>query len=175
MKRLLIPAAALVASLVIAACGSSSNSGGTATAASPSGHTVAVKSIGGTGNVLVDSSGKPLYTSNVEANGKVMCTGACTSFWMPLTIGSGQPTGGSGVGKLGVVTRPDGTKQVTVDGKPAYTFSQDSAGKVTGNGFADNFNGHAFKWTVATTGGQPASSTGGSGGSNNSSNSPYGY
>jgi predicted lipoprotein with Yx(FWY)xxD motif len=99
-----------------------------------------------------------------------MCTGACTSFWMPLTIDSGKPTGASGVGTLGVVKRPDGTRQVTVGGKPVYTFSQDSAGKVTGNGFSDAFGGHHFTWTVASAGGKSSGTSGNGGGS-----SPYGY
>jgi predicted lipoprotein with Yx(FWY)xxD motif len=173
MKRLLIPLPVLAASLLIAACGggSSSDSGAPPAATPPSGGTVAVKSVSGTGNVLVDSSGKALYSADVERNGKVLCTGACTSFWMPLTTDSAKPTGSSSAGTLGVVKRPDGTMQVTAGGRPLYTFSQDSAGKVTGNGFADAFNGHHFKWTVVTAGGKAAATSGGGGGGSG----PYGY
>ena len=32
------------------------------------------------------------------------------------------------------ITRPDGTKQLVVGGKPLYTFAQDKPGSVTGNG-----------------------------------------
>ena len=39
---------------------------------------------------------------------------------------SGQPTAGDGVsGKLGIVKRPDGMRQVTLDGRPLYRFAED--------------------------------------------------
>jgi predicted lipoprotein with Yx(FWY)xxD motif len=47
-----------------------------------------------------------------------MCTGSCTSIWVPLTLsGSGKPSGSSDVSsKLGTVDRPDGAVQVTYQG-----------------------------------------------------------
>jgi hypothetical protein len=69
-----------------------------------------------------------------------------------------------------VTKRPDGTSQVTVSGRPLYTFAEDSAGTAHGNGVADDFDGHHFTWhvvmadgTVASGGSAPAT-TGGSGG-----------
>jgi predicted lipoprotein with Yx(FWY)xxD motif len=173
VKRLLIPGAALVASLVLAACGGGGDSSGSATA-SGGGMTVAVKSIDGIGDVLVDSGGKALYASDVEADGKVRCTGACTSFWKPLTIDSAKPTAADGVGKVGVATRPDGAKQVTVGGKLLYTFSEDQPGKVEGNGFADDFDGRRFTWNAVLAGGDTADSSGG-GSSESSPGKDYGY
>jgi predicted lipoprotein with Yx(FWY)xxD motif len=174
VKRLVLPGAALAASLVLAACGGGgSDSSGSATAAS-SGMTVAVKSIDGIGDVLVDSSGKALYASDVEADGKVRCTGGCTSFWKPLTVDSSKPTVASDVGKVGVVSRPDGTKQVTVGGKLLYTFSEDSPGKVEGNGFADDFDGRHFTWNAVLAGGHVAGSSGG-GSTDGSRGNDYGY
>jgi hypothetical protein len=79
-----------------------------------------------------------------------------------------------------VITRPDGGRQVTIDGKPLYTFSEDSPGKATGNGFTDDFGGHHFTWNVIRAGGtnetaagsgNGASTSGGTGGSSGS----YGY
>ena len=93
MKRFLILGTALAASLVLAACGGSDSS--SSGAAAGSSDTVAVKSIDGVGNVLVDSSGRALYASDVEADGKVACTGACESFWKPLTVQSSMPTAAS--------------------------------------------------------------------------------
>ena len=59
---------------------------------------------------------------------------------------SGTPTAASGAtGKLAVITRPDGSKQVTYDGKPLYTFTLDTApGEAKGNGVTDAY-GH---WTI---------------------------
>jgi predicted lipoprotein with Yx(FWY)xxD motif len=174
VKRLLIPGAAVAASLVLAACGGGGDdSSGSATAAS-GGTTVAVKSIDGIGDVLVDSDGKALYASDVEADGKVRCTGACTSFWEPLTIDSAKPTAAGDVGKVGVVSRPDGAKQVTVGGKLLYTFSEDAPGKVEGNGFADDFDGRHFTWNAVLAGGDVAGSSGG-GASDDTSRNDYGY
>jgi predicted lipoprotein with Yx(FWY)xxD motif len=153
----LLTLAAVAASLALAACGG----GGSSSTSTPAGTstTVAVKPISGLGNVLVDSAGKALYSSNVEAGGKVMCTGACTSFWKPLTVGSGNPTAASGAGKLSVIKRPDGARQVALDGKPLYTFAQDSPGKAQGNGFSDDFGGQHFTWTAVLAGGKSPGST----------------
>jgi predicted lipoprotein with Yx(FWY)xxD motif len=39
-------------------------------------------------------------------------------------------------GKLGIITRPDGTKQLTIDGRPVYTYLADKQpGDVNGQGF----------------------------------------
>ncbi len=63
-------------------------------------------------------------------------------------------------GRLGVVSRPGGTRQVTFRGRPLYRFTQDpGAGVVTGNGFADSFDGRSFTWHVATPTGVSRTST----------------
>jgi predicted lipoprotein with Yx(FWY)xxD motif len=161
MRRLLIPAAALAAALAVAACGGSSS--GSATPSSAKNATVSVKSIDGIGKVLVDSRGMALYSSNMDAAGKPACVGACTSFWKPLTVAGGTPSAAAGAGKVGIVVRSDGTRQVAVGGRPVYTFVQDAPGKVTGNGFKDAFSGRAFTWHAVLAGGTNAA-TGSSGG-----------
>jgi predicted lipoprotein with Yx(FWY)xxD motif len=166
MRRLLGIGAAFGAVLVLAACGGGS-SGSTTPAASTD--TVAVKSIGGLSNVLVAPSGKALYASDEEADGKVRCTGACTSFWKPLTIGSGKPTASADAGKLGVTVRPDGARQATADGKLLYTFSEDKPGTLKGNGFSDDFGGQHLTWHAVLAGGRGAGTAGGSSGNG------YGY
>jgi predicted lipoprotein with Yx(FWY)xxD motif len=163
MKRLLT-FGALAASLALAACGGSSGSSQSA-APSAGGTTVAVKSIGGLGGVLVDAQGKALYASDQEAGGKVLCTSqACTAFWKPLMTDSAKPTASSGAGKIGVVKRPDGGMQVAVGGKPLYTFSKDSPGKVSGDGFTDDFGGQHFTWHAVRAGGKTSSGAANAGG-----------
>jgi predicted lipoprotein with Yx(FWY)xxD motif len=125
---------------------------------------VSVQKVSGVGSVLVDPSGKPIYTSDVEASGKIACDSACTAFWKPVTAAGGKPTGATGTGKLGVIKRPDGTRQLTANGRPLYTFSEDSPGKSTGDGFTDDFSGHHFTWHVVRSGGK---TSGGSGGASN--------
>jgi predicted lipoprotein with Yx(FWY)xxD motif len=174
MRRLLTTSAALGATLVLAACGGGrSGSSDSAPSASAGRTTVAIKQVDGIGRVLVDASGKALYSSDVEADGNVRCTGACTSFWEPLIIGSQTPKATAGAGTLDVVERPDGTKQVAVDGKPLYTFSEDTPHKVEGNGFTDDFGGRHFTWNAVLAGGKAAGTSGGA--SKASPGNDYGY
>jgi len=153
--------------LALAACSSSGGSSSGATPASGGGTTVAVRSVSGTGNVLTDAQGHTLYASEQEANGKVMCTSsACLTFWQPLVVADGMPSGPSSItAKLTTVARPDGKMQVALNGAPLYTFTEDhSAGQVSGNGFKDSFGSQHFTWHVATPSGiatAPASPSGG--------------
>jgi predicted lipoprotein with Yx(FWY)xxD motif len=138
--------------------------------ASGGGKTVAVMSMDGIGKVLVDSNGKALYASDVEADGKVHWTSS--SFWKPLTVDSGTPTATAGVGKLGVIKRPDGSRQVTDNDRLLYTFTEDSPGKAEGNGFSDDSNGEHFTWNAVLAGGKVASSSSSQGGG---SSGQFGY
>src|SRR5215216_2777873 len=147
MQRLLV-AAVVAASLTLAACGQATTTTGGGTAAAQ--HTVGVKHVDGMGDVLVDASGLALYTPDQESNGKIACTGKCTSFWLPLKAPAGAPTGTE---KLDVIRRPDGTRQVALGAKPLYTFVQDAPGKITGEGFKDDFAGKRFTWHVVLAGG----------------------
>jgi predicted lipoprotein with Yx(FWY)xxD motif len=112
----------------------STTAGGPAAATSATVLTASNATLGKT--ILVNSAGLTLYTYANDTSGSSNCTGSCASVWPPLTLTSGTPTGGSGVtGTLATITRSDGTKQVTYNGKPLYTFASDgSAGKATGDG-----------------------------------------
>jgi predicted lipoprotein with Yx(FWY)xxD motif len=153
--------AAAVGLLVLAGCGAAVH---TAAASGPSASskTVTVRQAGGM-SVLATSSGQTLYASNQE-RGHVLCTSsACVAVWKPLTVSAGQkPTSAGGVaGHLSTVKRQDGSRQVSFDGQPLYTFSFDhSAGQVNGDGQNDSFDGTDFTWHAATPKG--ASPTSGS-------------
>jgi predicted lipoprotein with Yx(FWY)xxD motif len=163
MKRLIAPATAIAAALLLGACGGGGGVGDSSSAAPATAETVSTSEISGVGRVLVDRSGKPIYTSDQEESGKIVCaTSACTTFWKPVEAGAQMRSGGGDTGKLGVVKRPDGTKQLTANGRPLYTFAEDSPGQSTGDGFTDDFDGHHFTWHVVRAGGKP--NTGGSGG-----------
>src|SRR5262245_12802975 len=159
MKKLFTFGAAIAIAAVLAACGGSSGGGEATASSSNGGSTVSVADLGEAGSVLVDSSGQALYASEQEMeSGKVLCTGACNSFWKPLTISGGTPTG-SVPGHLGVMKRPEGSMQVTFDGKLLYTFTQEGPEEVTGDGFQDAFEGNQFTWHVVTTEGGSATSS----------------
>jgi predicted lipoprotein with Yx(FWY)xxD motif len=177
MKRLPTSAAIVAAALALGACGSSGGSNNSETSGSTpasSSDTVSVEHVANVGDVLVDRNGMALYTPEQEASGMILCTGACESFWKPLRPGSGTPTAAAGVANLAVITRPDGTKQVTDDGKPLYTFTEDSKGKVTGNDFSDDFDGQQFTWhAVMSDQSSGSSGTSGTGSSGTTSNPSY--
>ena len=161
--------AAAVAAGLLAACGSAgagagggSGAGGTHGTAARSGIVLSVRKLPGIGAVLADRSGKTLYSPQQEADGKIMCTGDCLSFWFPVRVAAGAvlraPGGVSGA--LGTIHRP-GLTQLTYNGKPLYTFRLDQApGQAHGNDFTDHFGGTAFTWHALTTSGAPAQTGG---------------
>jgi len=166
MRKLPIYAVVSAGALALAACGSNGgNSGDASVPTSADGSpTVSVERVDGIGNVLVDDlTGQALYAADEEATGDVLCVDACEAFWSPLEAGDGTPTTEPGVADLGVITRPDGTRQVSTDGRPLYTFTEDSPGEVTGDGFSDDFGGQHFTWHAVLADGASTSSSSGSG------------
>jgi predicted lipoprotein with Yx(FWY)xxD motif len=175
MKAVLASLAAAVAVVAIAACGGGGDSGSSSASRMSAGSSaLSAKRVGGVGRVLVDSSGKALYTSNQEEGGKVRCIDGCTSFWKPLTTSGGAPQAPTGVANLGVIRRPDGTRQLTEGGEPLYTFVEDSPGNVKGDGFSDDFAGRHFVWHAVLVGSGGGSSSD-SGGSSGGPSGSYGY
>jgi predicted lipoprotein with Yx(FWY)xxD motif len=157
-------------------------SAGPASPASAShGTVVSVRKLPGVGSVLVNGSGMTVYASQEEANGMIECTGSCLGFWIPVKASAAALHNSSGVtGKLGTIHRPDdGMTQLTVNGKPLYTFRLDhAAGQAHGNNFSDNFGGTSFTWHAITASGaeaQPRGSGSSGGNSTPSSGSSGGY
>lgn len=166
-------ALAAAAVLILSACGGSGDSGAgdSAPGGSSAATTVSASTVDGVGDVLLDAEGAALYAADQETGGMVLCTDSCATIWDPLTVNGGEnPTADDGLaGKLGVVERPDGARQVTFGGRLLYRFVEDpSPGIVTGNGFADTFDGRPFVWHVATPTGVSTSSA-------NSSEADSGY
>ena len=131
-----LPAAMVLvaAALLAAACGSSSpGSGGTSGASSgpaSSGSALKTTQISGV-TVLTNAKGFTLYWFVPDTSTKSNCNGSCAQIWPPVT---GPATAGAGVtGKLGTITRSDGSTQATYDGHPLYTYTADTApGQATG-------------------------------------------
>jgi predicted lipoprotein with Yx(FWY)xxD motif len=93
--------------------------------------------IGGT-TVLTNAKGFTLYVFAPDPRNKSTCYGSCAVYWPPVP---GPVSGGSGVtGQFGTITRTDGTKQATYNGRPLYTYVADSSpGQARGNNI--NLNG----------------------------------
>jgi predicted lipoprotein with Yx(FWY)xxD motif len=159
-KRSVGAAAALIAiALIVAACGGGAESSTPKTSATPvASATVMVAANPGLGKILVDARGMTLYVFGADTPGTSNCSGACLQNWPTLTVAGGTPVAGPGVtGTLDVITRSDGTKQVTLDGMPLYTFAFDKqAGDTNGQGL-NEFGGI---WTAVGASGAPASGTG---------------
>jgi predicted lipoprotein with Yx(FWY)xxD motif len=105
------------------------------------------------GNVVTDGSGLTLYRFDEDTANppKSNCTGKCATTWPPVP--ANDATAGAGIDKslLGEVTRPDGTKQLTIAGWPAYRYAKDaSAGDVNGQGVGG-------KWFALAPNGKKAS------------------
>ncbi|MFL5681483.1 MAG: hypothetical protein ACJ77B_12875 [Chloroflexota bacterium] len=105
------------------------------------------------GVILVDSKGNTLYEFAKDGNGTSVCNGECANDWPPLAAPASLPTSLPGVtGEVGMTTRQDGTKQLTISGHPLYTFEGDSApGQTNGQGVA--LNGGV--WNVVSAAGAP--------------------
>lgn len=111
------------------------------------------------GSILVNAQGMTLYILTSEAGGSIKCSGQCLNFWPPLLLPSGTttPTAGSGVaGKLGTVTRSDGTVQVTYNGYPLYLFANDKAPGDTNGVGIQAFGG---TWEFVRPNGVPLAAT----------------
>ena len=94
--------------------------------------TVEAKAVGSAGTIIVaGSNGMTLYyfEKDVKDSGKSNCTSGCIDTWPALTVPAGAtPSGGASLtGKLGTITRDDGTLQVTYNGLPLYFFKNDKA------------------------------------------------
>lgn len=88
---------------------------------------------------LVAANGMTLYEYNKDTADVSNCTGGCATAWPPYTVSAEQAASlGGGVnvtGKIGTMTRADGTLQVTYDNLPLYFFSGDTkAGDTNGQG-----------------------------------------
>jgi predicted lipoprotein with Yx(FWY)xxD motif len=90
------------------------------------------------GAILTDADGLTIYFFANDTEGTSTCEGDCLANW-PAVEAEDSPTAGEGVtAELGTIERSDGTRQLTVNGFPAYYFAGDAAaGDVNGQGVGD--------------------------------------
>jgi predicted lipoprotein with Yx(FWY)xxD motif len=119
-----------------------------------------VTSVSGTttrANILVNSHGLAVYALTGDSAKHPECTQAngCFMFWPPVKVASAKKVSqAAGVkGRLGTWRR-DGFLQLTLNGHPLYTFSQDrQKDHATGEGL-HTFGGtwHVYRASGASTG-----------------------
>lgn len=117
---------------------------------------VTVKSAQSTtlGTIVVDSNGMTLYYFMKDTPGVSNCSGNCATLWPPfLTNGTPTTSDMNVTGTLGVLTRSDGSQQVTYDGYPLYYYTGDKA--------AGDTNGQGLNnlWYVVPASGVPTPSS----------------
>ena len=80
------------------------------------------------GSFLVGPNDMTLYLFLKDEPNKSNCTGNCLINWPPLTVAAGEtPSAAMGVpGKLGVMVRDDGVRQVTYNSWPLYYWKNDA-------------------------------------------------
>jgi predicted lipoprotein with Yx(FWY)xxD motif len=109
----------------------------TATPVSGAAPTVDLGSTAALGEFLVDAQGLTLYHFDDDTPNHSNCTGSCADIWPPLTVPTGtMPSLAAGItGTLGVITRADGSDQVTYNEMPLYRYSGDTKpGETNGEG-----------------------------------------
>jgi predicted lipoprotein with Yx(FWY)xxD motif len=126
-----ITLAAVAAGGGIAAASVSGSPAARVTVASATVRTAPATVGGTTETILVNGRGLPLYYYRPDTATKSLVTGALAQLWPPLT--SAAPAAAGVSGKLAVLNDVNG-RQVTYNGHPLYTFADDAAGQVTGQG-----------------------------------------
>ena len=87
------------------------------------------------GFYLVDSKGRTLYFFAKDYNGTSSCYGACAKKWPIFYVENPRIAPGLDPRDFGVITRKDGSKQLTYKGWPLYYFAGDKKpGDINGDG-----------------------------------------
>ncbi|GAA3491038.1 SCO0930 family lipoprotein [Streptomyces cremeus] len=98
---------------------------------------LAARDDAGLGEVVTDSAGMTLYrfdkdTAKPPAS---RCDGDCAKTWPPVPADAATAVPGTDPSAVGSVTRADGSRQLTLGGRPLYRFARDTeAGDVKGQG-----------------------------------------
>ncbi len=111
------------------------------------------------GVVVTDGTGQLFYRSDNDtaAPPASNCLGACTATWQPVVADLDKPPVLLGVDEsaVGVVTRPDGTDQLTIAGWPIYRHVGEHGGLE-----GTQANGTDGVWFAVRPDGNKAASTG---------------
>ena len=147
LKRAFVIALSVFIAMFIAACGSSTTTGGTLYGSSSTVIQTATVNVNGQSEmVLTDAQGMTLYYYTADSATQSTCSSSCAQMWHPLLFtGSGEPSSSTPLsGKLSVQMDANGT-QIEYNGHPLYTFSGDTApGQTNGEGLFG-------MWFVVTT------------------------
>lgn len=81
--------------------------------------------------ILGDRDQFTAYTFDVDAPNESKCYNACATNWPPMLLKEGETTDAP----YGETIRKDGSRQITLDGRPLYLFAGDEqVGDIKGDG-----------------------------------------
>ena len=89
------------------------------------------------GKLLANPHGMTVYyySEDKPGSGVSACTSACATAWPPVLAPVRFPASVKQPGPLGVIIRPGGIRQLTINGFPIYRYAGDKMpGQATGNG-----------------------------------------
>jgi predicted lipoprotein with Yx(FWY)xxD motif len=97
--------------------------------------------------VLTNAKGFTVYWFGPDTPTTSKCYGSCAAYWPPVT---GTAAASHGVpGRVGTITRTGGSRQLTYNGHPLYTYIADTApGLARGNNI--NLNGGLWHEVLAS-------------------------
>jgi predicted lipoprotein with Yx(FWY)xxD motif len=92
-----------------------------------------------------------VYMYEADKGASSSCSAGCASLWPPVRTGSAPTASGSARGAdLGVITRSDGTKQVTYKGHPLYFYARDGD---SGDAYGQAIKSFGAEWYVLSPSG----------------------
>ena len=163
--KLSIAGAALATTCALLLAGCASSSAGQASSSTPSTTTPATQSgvvkVGTAASMtfLETSKGLAIYEFAIDSPGHSNCDSTCLQYWPAVVAPATLPAHVAGTtATFGVLTRADGTKQLTINGWPAYTYAADTAPGMT-NGQGVNASGGLW-WLVSPSGQQLSGAAG---------------
>ncbi|MFB8230313.1 hypothetical protein [Cellulosimicrobium sp. NPDC055967] len=89
------------------------------------------------GTVVVDGQGMTVYyfDKDTPGSGESACEGECAAAWPAVHAASVDPEVDGVTAEVGTITGVDGELQITLDGRPLYTYAADQGpGDVSGQG-----------------------------------------
>ena len=103
--------------------------------------------------IVVTPTGYALYVFAADRPNKSTCYKTCAKYWPPLLVAKGTQPAATvpGVpGTFGVTVRTDGSRQLTYDHAPLYTFLLD---KKPGDTKGQGVFGFGGSWWIVAAGG----------------------
>ncbi|RKT18711.1 putative lipoprotein with Yx(FWY)xxD motif [Streptomyces sp. 1114.5] len=165
-RAAVLAASGIAVAALIAGCGSSGGgsygsgkAGAPSTSSSPgapTGATLQAATDPKLGAIVTDSSGFTLYRFDQDRDNppESSCNGSCATIWPPEHANGDVTVKGIDSKLVGTVTRSDGTKQITLNGRPVYRYSQDAKpGDTKGQGVAGTW------FAVTPSGGKAGTGT----------------